>query len=159
MKYYDEGKTIRLIWSWPPGVETIQISENDAAGKMYTLQEYKQRGGYILPKRPGRFTYRIGENSENQIAFTQKTEINIVVRENFLFPWQKYKNFEIIFSAEYDVPEDIICYKISSQGMTFSLGEPLVAKTQKTRIICTATNESPQFFIRKENELYEIKGA
>ncbi|MCL2357314.1 MAG: hypothetical protein FWC70_09200 [Defluviitaleaceae bacterium] len=148
MKYYDEGKNIRLTWSWAVGEETVTVCENGASGKLYTLQEYKQRGGYVVPKKPGRFTYCIGEN---QISFTHQTEINISVREKFLFPWQKFKNFEIIFFAEHDVPEDIICY---ADGCGFS--EPLKAKTPLTRII--TTGESPRFFIRDENsELYKIK--
>ncbi|MCL1845554.1 MAG: hypothetical protein FWF77_06600 [Defluviitaleaceae bacterium] len=156
MKYYDEGKTIRLIWSWPTGIETVQIHENDEPGRLYTLQEYKQRGGYILPKKPGRFTCYIGENSEtdeNRITFTHKTEINISVREKFLFPWQKFKNFEIIFSSEHNVPEDIIHYEISSRTTPFS--EPLAANTPEIRII--TANSPPNFFIPEENsELYKI---
>lgn len=152
MKYYNEGKTVRLTWSWPAGVDTVDVCENDAPGKLYTLQEYKQRGGYVLPKKPGRFTYHIGEN---EISFTHQTEIALQIREKN-FPWQKLKNFEIICTAEHDVPPDIVCYEINSTE--YSLGEPLTAKNPLTRIISAEKNESVRFFITEENsELYTLQ--
>ena len=186
IKCTDEGENIRLTWSWPQGIEQVYAftSEELTGGKLFTLQEYKKRGGYILRKNPGVSTYYIypflrkgGEDilcnqppGQNKISYTNQTIINFSVSEKFGLPFlgQYYKNHEIILSSENDVPADIISYvkkennfpNDAQDGVVYYFGEMLEAGKPLTRIVQTGKNEYISLFIRKENtELYVMKGT
>jgi len=55
IKCRDDGGKITLTWHWPEGVEQVHIFIGDtvASPKLYTLQEYKKRGGFSAKKCRG----------------------------------------------------------------------------------------------------------
>jgi hypothetical protein len=139
LKLHEDSDNFRLTWKWQEGEETVLVNE-----RIYTLQEYKNRGGFFIKKTPGIFTYKVGED---EITFTVKIQISISIR--------KKKNFEINFSSEHDIPENIICYKIND--IVYYFGEKIEAKKFLTRIVRADKNETINFFISEENShLYDI---
>ena len=192
LKCYDEGENIRLTFNWGAGVEQVYIFENEdknegdaspevnqnSGGRLFTLQEYKKRGGYIRAKRPGRFTYRVypfvrdesgrdilSEQPENSITHICKTDIALTIEES---TGVAYKHYKITLTAQHSTPPDIVLYvKYSetedahpgnaSDGVAYLFGEMLDAGKPVTRIIRTETNEYLRFFINQINsELYNL---
>ncbi|MCL2578044.1 MAG: hypothetical protein FWE27_08345 [Defluviitaleaceae bacterium] len=158
IKCREDGEKIKLTWSWPPEIELVYVN-----GKLFTLQEYKKRGGCFLGKIPGITTYQIcpfkRENGEDilyeqsEITVSFKTTINCAVKTGAF--GSRYKNHVITLTSEHDVPTDIICYE--KGDITYFFGEPLKAETPIIRIVRTEKNEHIRLFIREEfTELYDL---
>ena len=161
IKFHDEGENLRLTWSWPQGIEHLYISDG-IIEKLYTLQEYKQRGGYFTKKKPGKTRYYIkiseAENSpeifhernENSNVYIFETVINIRLIK-------KHKNHEIILSSKHDAPPDTICYKVSGLNNFYFISERLEAGKLLKLNIRTEKNQNIHMFINEEQEdLYSL---
>jgi hypothetical protein len=155
----DEGEKIKLTWAWQPEMEFVYVN-----GKLFTLWEYKKNAGCSLRKVPGVTKYVVcpfkrenGEDilyDESEITVSFKTKINFSICEKFS---SRYRNFEITFTPQHDVPENVICYTIN--GNTYIFGETLKAETPTTRIIRAGKSENLRVFIRDEYEpLYDLLG-
>jgi hypothetical protein len=174
LKCNDEGEKIRLTWNWPQEIEQVYIFTNEeTGGKLFTLQEYKKRGGAFLRKKHGTFDFLIcpfkRENGEdiffdnlddNKISFTHKAEIFFSVREKKSPPFlkQQHKNFLISFSSKENIPPNIIRYeKNECDDVIYFFGEEISADKVVTRIVQIENDETLRFFISEEHaHLYNL---
>ncbi|MCL2199025.1 MAG: hypothetical protein FWB80_08895 [Defluviitaleaceae bacterium] len=159
--------SVRITWHWPPEVEQVYIFPQDATesladGKLFTAQEYKKLGGYVIKKKPGIFTYYIypflvagsrtlveQPHGENRAEHICKTVIDYLVTKKNGF-------FELALSSRYDVAEDIICYS-KNEGYTYFFGEKLVAGMPIMRVVKADFGESLNIFISEQNSaLYTL---
>jgi hypothetical protein len=161
LKCRDEGEKIKLTWSWHSEIELVYVNE-----KLFTLQEYKKRGGYFLKKTPGVCTYEVipftRENGEDilhegdKITVSFKTKITCAIYEKIGLFGSRYINHEVTLTSEYDVPSNIICYTKSENGATYFFGE-LKAATPSTFVVRTEKNEYIRPFIHEDfAELYTL---
>ncbi|MCL2223485.1 MAG: hypothetical protein FWB96_00790 [Defluviitaleaceae bacterium] len=167
IKCREEGEKLKLTWSWPQEIEQVYVFENAEFenGRLFTLQEYKKRGGVFLKKPQGVSTYYIcafrrenGEDIlfkelENAISFTNKTEISCVISKKSEMPvfGSQFQNHEITLTATHTVPADTICYTKNENGIVYFFGEQLQANEPTTRIIRTEKNEYIRPFVREES--------
>lgn len=188
IKIYEEGDNIRLTFNWLLGVEQVYVytleghpdRENKPFeglpigsddGKLFTLQEYKERGGYVTKKTPGVTTYYIcpflredGEDvilTQDNITFTCRTVVEYSIREKL----GRYKNHLITLSSKNTVPEDVICYVKKANGFPVDIGDGILyylsglpegGKTM-TWVVRTEGHEFIRVFIRNEyEELYSM---
>ncbi|MCL1882915.1 MAG: hypothetical protein FWF81_04085 [Defluviitaleaceae bacterium] len=169
IKCHDEDENIRITWNWPQDISQVYIFADKelTSGKLFTLHEYKKRGGCILKKPVGVSTYYIypflregGEDilcaqpqGENQVSYTRKTIISLKMSQKSSIN-SPYKNYKITLAAENFTPPDIIRYV--KNGMEYLIGEPLT-ENPLTRIIRTQKNESLDIYISEENSnLYTL---
>jgi len=155
LRYHDEGEKIKLTWSWEPEMKFFYVNEN-----LFTLDEYKKRGGYFTKKVAGDTIYSVvpfcREDGKDilfeKISLTVRVNvrINLAIRELI----GRYKNHEVTINSEYDIPPEIICYR--KNETTYYFGEPVTAHTPVTRIIRTEKNESINFFINEEFSNYYL---
>ncbi|MCL2456498.1 MAG: hypothetical protein FWD19_02990 [Defluviitaleaceae bacterium] len=167
LKMREENENIRLIWNWHEGIEKVFVNK-----KLFTLQEYKKLGGYFFAKTPGNFTYRIEptednlcEFEENEISFTNKTEILFFFREqkNFLranelnFSSQNFLHAnELILFSKNKIPRDVICYEKINSGVLYFFEEELEAGIPLARII--HSEEKIRVFVDDDKkDLYTLK--
>jgi len=154
IKCHDEGGKLRLTFDWPIGVGEVYVN-----GKLFTLQEYKARGGFVTEKIRGRTVYYISDSEValgSSVCFIEKTLITCKIREISGFGYDKrYKNHEITLTTDYPVPENVICYSIGDNIYCF--GEAIPADRPLMRVIRTGRNDHIRIFIDSEYEmLYEI---
>ncbi|MCL1863288.1 MAG: hypothetical protein FWF78_06970 [Defluviitaleaceae bacterium] len=152
-KYLEGKNSIRITWHWPVGVEQVYILPQE---KLYTLQEYKKFGGYIVKKQPGIFTYKIHPilpeggstpttEPHGEVSFVCKTEIDYLVTKKSGF-------FELALYSEYDVAEDVFCYAKNDKFIYF-FGEKLAAGKPILRIIKADADENLRVFIPEQNSV------
>ena len=157
IKCHDEGGKLRLTFDWPIGVGQVYVN-----GKLYTLQEYKARGGFITEKIRGSTVYYISESEAEQgssVCFVEKTFITCKIREISGLGYDKrYKNHEITLTADHHVPENVICYTIGdNDDMLYYFSDALLAGQPLKRVIRTMKDEYIRMFIDAEYEmLYEV---
>jgi len=157
IKCHDEGGKLRLTFDWPIGVGQVYVND-----KLYTLQEYKARGGFITEKVRGRTVYYISESEVEQgssVCFVEKTFIVCKIREINGFGYDKrYKNQEITLTADHHVPKNVICYAIDdNDDVLYHFGEALLAGQPLKRVIRTEKNGYIRMFVDSEYEmLYEV---
>jgi len=183
----EEGGNIRLTFNWPEGVEQVyiftaqgelDISTADAShGRMFTLQEYKKRGGCIISQEPGVITYYIypfrredGEDvcyasgGQNQITHTCRININFAIREKS----GRYKNHEITLTSDHPVERDTVRYvkkaneppRDISDGVDYVFSEMLEPGRHVTRIVRTMSNEYLRLFICEDKaELINLQSG
>lgn len=157
IKCHDEGGKLRFTFDWPIGLGQVYVN-----GKLYTLQEYKARGGFITEKIRGRTVYYISDSDAEQgcsVCFVEKTFITCKMREISGLGYDKrYKNHEITLTADYHVPENVICYAIGdSDDVLCYFGEAVPAGQPLKRIIRTMKDEYIRVFIDDEyGMLYEV---
>ena len=174
IKCREDGGNIRLTFNWPEGVEQVYVflgttDANPAMARIFTIQEYKKRGGILLQKVPGVFTYYIcpfqRENGEDicftpedqggQITHTTKINIDFTIREKI----GRHKNHEITLSADYPVNRGIVKYAKEPSGIRYVFGEITEPGQQVTKIARTAVGEHLRLFIDEEfSELYNLRG-
>jgi hypothetical protein len=118
VKKHEESDKIRYTWSWPQEAETAEVD-----GNLYTLQEYKQKGGYVIHKKI--------------IHIKMSTKPGFFNSENI--------NHKVIFYSESDIPEGIICYTKNDAGAVYILGEPLSPKSSKALIIRVGKDDYLKF--------------
>lgn len=174
IKCYDEGDAIRLTFDWPQGISQVFISTepDPAVGRLFTLQEYKKQAGYTTLKIQGAITFYIypsqredGEDiiyDPTEFAYTNPTIITFSLAEEI----EQYKNYRLTISANYPVPEEIICYVKKenaipndiSDGVLYPFSEALTPNQPMTRIIRTTKNEYINLFIQDVNnaKLYQL---
>jgi hypothetical protein len=129
VKMYNESEKTRYTWNWPQGAEQAVVD-----GKLFTLQEYKQLGGYVL----------------------HKTIIDHTIAERFtLFPGA-YISYEVTFTSQKNVPKGVISYKRSETGITYFIDEPIEAGVPFTRVIRINKNEFLKIFV-SETKLYTLR--
>jgi len=181
VKCSDNGSTkLQITFDWPVGVQDVYIfashlaSDNfdihQAAGKIFTLQEYKKLGGFETSKMPGRTFYYIypfvrcaeegdilhNQDGTNFTEFCEITKIKCLMREKNGIGASK--NFEITLSANYPVGSDIICYVKKkneiptniNDGTLYQFGAPLEPGQDVTRVVRTARNEYIRLFAKGE---------
>jgi len=178
VKCYDEGENVRLTFSWPPDVEQVYIFTNEetalATGRLFTLQEYKKRGGYFTCKTPGVCNYYIYASARedgvdvlckqtdglNCVTFVHRVPIDFNLREKV----GKYKNYEIMLTAEHPIARSAVaCVKKAGSypqnlhdGVVYYFceiepGRPLI------RTMRTAAGEYIQLFVAEGFEdLYSL---
>jgi len=173
----EEGENIRITFNWPESVEQVyifstqgefgefKINEADTSqGRMFTLQEYKKRGGCVISQEPGVITYYIypfrredGEDvcyacdGENQITHTCRINIDFTIREKT----GRYKNHEITLTADHPVERDTVRYVKKANdspqnihdGVDYVFGEMLEPGRYVTRVVRTMSNEYLRLFI------------
>lgn len=168
----DDGEKIRLTWAWPGGVEFVYVFEGGTS-RLYTLPEYKKRGGFFAAKKPGVSTYYICLDNlpckKNCVSFTVRATITYTLTEKHGFPVlpQSHKNYELTLTAAHFTPPETLCYtkkennfpQHASDGIMYLFGEPLEAGIPLTRIIRTEKNEYIRLFVTGENsEIYSLRG-
>ena len=165
IKCFEEEKNIRLVFNWKDDFEQVYIFTNNAEPRMFTLQEYKKRGGCLLPKTPGVFTYSVRpfkrENGEDvlydgaSITHTCRITVNYSVKEKIA----RYKNFEITLNADHPVGREIIKYKLKAGGVEYDFAELIKASAQITRVVrAKITDELNLYINEKFADLYILKG-
>jgi hypothetical protein len=128
---------------------------------LLTSDEYKRRGGYVLPKKPGIFTYFIFSDTQNKTGSkitcqTGKTTIRGTLKRKICFG--KYTTHVLTLSSDYPVVGEVLSYqKQPFDGVVYSLYEPLGTKPL-IRHILTKKHEGLEIFIADETKrrLYEI---
>ncbi|MCL2218192.1 MAG: hypothetical protein FWB91_14410 [Defluviitaleaceae bacterium] len=177
IKCHEEDSGIRLTFNWPSGIEQVYIfatrgnfdirQASLGDGKLFTLQEYKKRGGCMMPKKPGVFTYYIcpflRENAEDifadgmlQATHTCRINIDYTIRQRI----GRYKNHEITMLADYPVARGIVKYEKEPGGVEYIFGEIPGPGRPVIRIARTAADESLRFFISEEfSELYNLRDS
>ena len=182
IKLRDEGDKLKLTWHWPLETEYVYIFTDASLvnPRLFTLQEYKKRGGFYTQKVVGISTFYVypfirenGEDTlceqpmgENVVSFTNLTMITADICEKIPLPifQTRYRNHEITLTANHNVPSDIICYakkennRPDHDGVMYFFGEPLQAGQPVTRIIRTTKNEYINLFITEgKTSLYSLK--
>ena len=155
VKCHDDGKKLRITFDWPVGVGEAYIN-----GNLFTLQEYKTRGGFVTDKLRGKTVYYISDNEVEQgssVCFVEKTFITCKIRDINGFGYDKrYKNHEITLTADYPVSADIICYEKNCDGIYF-FGEPIMPDEPLVRIVRTMKEEQLRVFVNSQYEtLYGV---
>jgi len=175
IKCHEEGRNIRLTFNWQSGIDQVYIfaaqgdfdvnRANFSDGKMVTLQEYKKRGGCVMPKTPGVFTYYIcpflRENAEDIFAdgqmkttHTNRINIDFAIREKI----GRHKNHEITITADYPVARGVVRYVKEPSGVEYVFGEVPAPDLPVTKVARTEINESLQLFIAEEfSDLYNLR--
>jgi len=163
IKCHDQGGKLRLTFDWPIGVGQVYVN-----GKLYTLQEYKARGGFITEKIRGRTVYYISDSEVEQgrsVCFVEKTFVTCKIREISGLGYDKrYKNHEITLTADYHVPANVICYEkkknataCDNDDILYYIGDAVSAGQPLKRVIRTMKDEYIHMSIDSEHELlYEV---
>jgi len=151
IKCHDDGGKLRITFDWPDGVGEVYVN-----GRMYTLQEYRARSGFVTEKLRGRTVYYISDTEEGHrscVSFVEKTSITCKIREISGLGYDKrYKNYEVTLSADYPVPADVICYVKNDDGM-YCFGEPIMPDAPLVRVVRTVRGEVLHVFVNKEHEM------
>lgn len=158
IKCHDDGSKLRITFDWPVGVGEVYVN-----GKLFTLQEYKTRGGFVTEKLRGRMVYYISDNEfeqgclANSVCFVEKTFVTCKIREIAGLGYdRRYKNHEITLMVDYPVPGDAICYEKNSDGI-YHFGEPIMPGEPLVRVIRAMKDEPVRIFVNSEfEELYGI---
>ena len=141
------GAKIRVIFDWPVGVEKVIIS-----GRLFTLREYKQLGGFHAEKKPGVTEFVIHPvGQEEQVAvgiFVEKTKVNYIQRK------KRGLGFELTLLANYPVPAEKICYVKKkntlpvdiTDGKLYYFDEEIETGQAFSRIIQTDSDEFIRVF-------------
>lgn len=144
LKCREDGNRLRVTWNWPPKVDHVYVN-----GQLFTAQEYRKMGGFFADKKFGVSTFNV---NDTEVSFTRKIKISANSR---IKKSRQYVNHELTFTAEADVPADIICYEAG--GTIYFFGEELEAGKSVMRIVRTAENGGLRVFISDENAaLYEF---
>ena len=151
----------RLVFQWPLGAEYIHITQTpgDFPLRLITAQEYKRRGGVILPRVPGVFTFTLthGDAAAEITCQTGQTTIFACIRRKW--GWGKYATHALTLSADHPVPENTLQYiKQPADGVVYFFTEPLTDKPL-TRHIQTNKHETITLQIADEasKDLYILK--
>jgi hypothetical protein len=120
IKKHEESDKIRYTWSWPQEAETAEVD-----GNLYTLQEYKQKGGYVIHKKI----------------------IQVKTARKPSFFNSENTNHAVMLYSESDIPEGIICYTKNDTSPVYILGEPLSPKSSKALIIRVGKDDQLKFFV------------
>ena len=165
IKCYDEDKKIRLTFDWPAGVGEVYVN-----GMLFTLQEYKTRGGFITEKLRGRTVYYISDSDADQgdsICFIEKTFITCKIRGTGGFGYDRqYNNYEVILTADYPVPAGAVCYVKKknaapvdiADGVLYCFGQEILPGRPLKRVIRTLKNEHIRMFVCEEYKaIYELE--
>jgi hypothetical protein len=159
MKCRHENGAIHLTFAWPQGITQVYV--NDV---LYTLAEYKARGGYTAAAQPGVNTFTVcpftregGEDvrhappdGSNMISCVVTTDICIIVKKTR----KLYINFLCTFLASHAVPAGVVTYTAGGQCFTFD--EPLPAGVAVVRII-RSDNDVRFHIAAEQNGLYNLE--
>jgi len=167
LKYTDTGDHIRLTFQWPPEIYEVYISrEPHGEGRLYTLQEYRQQGGYLEPKRPGRCTWSVmpfirlngvdtyyarPDGNHCITCIPAPIEITYLVRTRWGFA---NRTHVITLYAKEDVPPDVVFYA-NMHGAAYPFGEALTAGVALVRHVNTQKGERIRLFVH-EGEMAEL---
>jgi hypothetical protein len=165
-----DSDCFRLAFQWPIGAEYVYIfrTENDydengkgdfdlSKGHLLTLQEYKCRGGYKLPKEPGIFTFHIQPYGDKITCQTGRVTVYGNVRRKLGFG--AYTTHVLTLSSDHPVAGGVLCYaKHPPDGVVYSFYEPL-SNTPLVRHIRTERHKEIKIFIadEKKRELYDLR--
>jgi hypothetical protein len=166
-----DSDCLRLTFQWPPEVDHVRIfktesddfdmdNANPTDGKLLTLHEYKRRGGYVVPREPGIFTFYIGDGKIT--CQTGRTTITGTIKRRFSFG--AYTTHVLTLSADHPVREGVLCYTKRpktanrSEGMVYSFRETLNERPL-VRHILTMRHECLEISVADETkkDLYDLR--
>jgi len=180
---HDDDDRLRITFDWPPAVQQTHVhilrGEVETV-KLFTLQEYKKHSGFLAEKMAGETTFRIyplvwsvthggicnstgnalgeyvlyDQAESNSVTFIEKTIITCSIKETT----GQYKNHEITLSANYPVPENIICYVKKENGLPQNIIDGVLYHIREAvnpgqpikRVVRTMKNEYIRFFVMDE---------
>ncbi|MCL2839718.1 MAG: hypothetical protein FWE05_03010 [Defluviitaleaceae bacterium] len=179
IKCRETGENICLTFNWQSGIEQVYIfvvqgncnnfdvnKTSLSDGRLFTLQEYKKRGGCVIPKKPGVFTYYIcpflRENVDDifadeqmQITHTSRINIDFVIQEKI----RRHKIYEISIVADYPVARGVLKYIKEPIGVEYTFSEISEKNQPITWIVRTEMNENLKLFIDEAFvDLYNLRG-
>ncbi|MCL2365009.1 MAG: hypothetical protein FWC71_10155 [Defluviitaleaceae bacterium] len=178
---HDSGG-VRIVFEWPQGEAFVRVVRTLAnqpvascnqlvanchqlAGSIFTLDEYKQRGGYIPPRDVGRFTFQFPPYTNQLTCITARGCIRLQLCRKR--GWGAWTTYVMKLYTDTSVPPGVLAYKkinahrdaigVSHSDMVYSFGESL-HKGSTTRHILTKKNERLEFFIANEadRDIYEL---
>lgn len=196
LKCHMEVGQMRLTFMWPEGTEQVYVFkaagsfngdfniENAGPGQLFTLQEYKQNGGYIAPRPSGAFVYYIypfvreggvdnvivysGDNTGNVVEVTGQIPIQFSISEKSGF-LSRDKVYTVTLLSHQSLAEDVLCYvkKAGSypadagDGTMYFFGDKLVAGMAGRWEIRTKKDEYIRVFVRDPEMagVYLLKGS
>lgn len=177
LKCHMETGQMRLTFLWPEDAEQVYVFKtaghfditSGKPGRLFTLQEYKKRSGYVEPRPSGAFTYHIfpfvRENGEdivfinssggNSIEVTGQIPIGFKITEKTGF-LKRDKIYIISMLSQQGIAGDVICYvkKTGSypsgvgDGTMYFFGDGLVAGAVGRWEVKTKKNEFIRIFVR-----------
>jgi hypothetical protein len=152
MKCREEGGVLRLTFAWPNGIAQVYVNE-----KLYTLAEYRQRGGYIAPAKAGLNTFIVcpftreggwdtlypRPDGQNELTYIVRTGIRVQIdtRDGL------WLNHRCSFTATHAVPPGVLAYN----GHDFAEEIPVVGLVRVVRL-----DVPLQFSVKPQHEGFYI---
>ncbi|MCL2187560.1 MAG: hypothetical protein FWC16_10655 [Defluviitaleaceae bacterium] len=159
---YDSDAT-RLGFDWEENTDHVYIYKNDLPEPyLVTLQEYKRRGGYIVPRETGVATFRVGEgeNAEEIACVTGRAKIHARLSKKIFSTIHSV--YILTLEADQPVPAHVIQYekypalRENAEPVIYSFAEG-IGTTPITRHIVTAKQEKITVSVTDESGIYDLK--
>ena len=157
MKINCNAETMRLTWCWPQDIQQAYVTVNGETA-LYTVQEYKRRGGFFISKEPGVYDITvqpfvrengediIHEQMQNTLTYTCKNEIFYTLSTK---TGEQFANHEITLLAAHAVSRGVIGYTKTNCNHEYFF-EPLAPNQPLIRIVRTKKDEKLHLFITKD---------